>query len=188
MRIANWVLVSSVAFLTACGGGGSSGGGDSPATTGFDSTEFQGTWARNDGTADTSIANCFNFTTYGGTFGGLNRPSVITATTLTSKVDVYSDNTCGTKVGLLTQTYSISWAAGSVAGKTNVAKVILTSTGYTNSADGAGGYVLPTPPVIGVVSKTLLYVVGTLMYLGNTAPVDADSFPTTLAAAALYTR
>lgn len=188
-------LLSAAALMTlsACGGGG---GGDSTSSeaikldsTRFDSTAFQEIWKRNDRTVAGNPSNCFNFSDFGGTYGGLNRPSVITDTTVISTVEVYSDNTCATYLGLLVRNYSVSWSAGAVAGKTNVAKALVTSTGYSIQRDGAAGYSLTSPPASGVVTKTLFYVDGSLMYAGATGgTLDTDGYPTTLQATALYTR
>ncbi len=173
--------------LTACGGGGSDS--TSTSTTTFDSSSFQGTWKRNDGTAAGNAANCFNFNSFGGTYGGLNRSSVITGTTITDTVEVYSDNTCTRYLGLFVRTYSVVWSAGAVSGKTNVAKVLVTSTGHSMQRDGAAGYSLSSPPTSGVSSKTLLDVEGALMYIGSIGgTLDADGYPTSVQSTALYVR
>jgi len=177
--------------LTACGGGGDGGENSNSATSAsaFDSTPFQGTWKRNDGTASGDVANCFNFTTYGGTYGGLNRPAVVTSTTLTSTIEVYSDNTCATYLGKLVSNYSVVFSAGAITGKTTVANALLTSTGYSSSADGGAGFTLSSAPQTGVVSKQVFDVEGSLMYVGNTSgALDTNGYPTTLQATALYTR
>jgi hypothetical protein len=158
-------------------------------STQFDSTAFQGTWKRNDRTAAGNPSNCFNFSDFGGTYGGLNRPIVITDTTVSYTVEVYADNTCAKYLGLLIRNYSVSWSAGTVAGKTNVAKALITSTGYDTPRDGAAGYSLTSPPANGVVTKTLFHVEGSLMYLAaRGGTLDADGYPTTLETTALYTR
>jgi hypothetical protein len=180
-------LTASIA-VSACGGGGSSSSTSSTTPT-FDSTPFQGTWRRNDRTVSGSAANCFNFDTYGGTFGGLNRSIVTTDTTLTATIEVYSDTTCTTYLGLLVTNYSMAFSAGSIAGKTTVAKALVTSTGFSINRDGAAGFSLTSPPQSGVVDKMVLDVEGTLMYLGNySGTLDSDGYPTTLQDSALYTR
>ncbi len=181
------LLAIATATLAACGGGGSS----SPAatTTGFDSTEFQGTWKRNDATASGDQAHCFNFSEFGGAYGGLNRPSVITATTITDTVEVYSDTTCSTYLGLLERDYSVTWSAGALPGKTNVARIVVISTGFSIQRDGAAGFSLTSVPQSGISSKELLDVAGTLLFIGSPgATKDADGYPTALQASALYTR
>lgn len=183
--IAVTVLLAAIVLLTACGGGGSS----SVQFATFDGTEFYGTWIRNDATASGNTAHCFNFNTYGGTFGGLNRPSVITQSTITDTVEVYSDTTCSTYLGLLVRTYSVTWSAGSVTGKTNVARALVTSTGYSIDRDGAPGYSISSYPALGVVSKSIFDVNGVLLYIGSpAASLDADGYPTALQSTALYTR
>jgi hypothetical protein len=181
------LLAIATASLVACGGGG--GGSSIASTAGFDSTEFQGTWKRNDGTASGTQSNCFNFSDFGGNYGGLNRPVVVTATTITSTIEVYSDTTCTTYLGLLERNYSVTWSAIALAGKTNAARAVVTSTGFSIKRDGAAGYTLTSVPPTGVTSKNLFDVDGTLLYLGSSsAPKDADGYPTALQATALYTR
>jgi len=186
-------LTAALAFaacltLTACGGQGADNTpGESSRS--LDSTPFLGTWKRNDATAAGDLANCFNFNTYGGTFGGLNRPSVVTNTTLTSTVEVYSDNTCATYLGYLVTNYSVVFSAGSIPGKTDVINALITSTGYSIDPDGTAGFTLSSLPANGVVSKQVFDVERTLMYVGNTSgQLDASGYPTTLQATALYTR
>ncbi|QDL55359.1 hypothetical protein [Rhodoferax aquaticus] len=184
------VLLTCI-VLTACGGGGDGGESSSNATStsAFDSTPFQGTWKRNDGTASGNVANCFNFTTYGGTYGGLNGPIVVTGTTLTNTIEVYSDNTCATYLGKLVRNYSVVFSAGAITGKTTVANALITSTGYSISADGGAGFTLSSVPQTGVVSKQVFDVEGSLMYAGNSSgALDSNGYPTTLQATALYTR
>ena len=172
-----------LAALPGCGGGGSAS--TSVAVSVFDSTMFQGSWNRNDGT-DT---NCFSFNEFGGSFGGLNRPSVITDTTISQTIAVYSDNTCTTYLGFMVRNYAVAWSAGSLAGKTNVARGLVTSTGFSLNRDGTAGFVLASVPATGVVSKSLFNVSGTLLYIGSTtATTDADGYPSTLQNTALYTR
>lgn len=177
------------ASLTACGGGG----GNSGTASGFNSTAFQGDWKRTDGT-DTA---CFNFPDYGGSFWGLNdKPTTITETSITSTVTVFSDATCTTKVGLVVRTASVTWSAGAVAGKTNVARVLMTTTAFTKSTDasnpgnpGTGNFSGMTDPTLGVATKGLLAVDGSWLYVNPVgSPLDADGYPTTLMPSALYKR
>ena len=176
-----------LATLSGCGGGGSAG--TSVAVSAFDSTMFQGNWNRNDGTG----TNCFNFNDFGGpygvSYGGLNRPVVITDTTIVQTTAVYSDNTCTTYLGFMVRNYAIVWSAGSLAGETNVARGLLTSTGSSINHDGAAGFGLASIPATGVISKSLFKVSGTLLYIGDrTATADADGYPSALQNTALYTR
>ena len=172
-----------LATLSGCGGGGSAG--TSVAVSAFDSKMFQGSWNRNDGTG----TNCFSFNDFGGSYGGLNRPSVITDTTIAQTTAVYSDNTCTTYLGFMVRNYAVVWSAGSLAGKTNVARGLVTSTGFSINRDGTAGFALASVPVAGVESKSLFNVNGTFMYIGSsTAPIDADGYPNTLQNTALYAR
>ena len=176
-----------LATLSGCGGVGSAG--TSVAVFAFDSTMFQGSWNRNDGTG----TNCFNFNEFGGPYsepyGGLNRPVVITDTTIVQTTAVYSDNTCTTYLGFMVRNYAVVWSAGSLAGKTNVAKGLVTSTGFSLNRDGTAGFALASVPATGVVSKSLFNVNGTLLYIGSsTALTDADGYPSALQETALYTR
>jgi hypothetical protein len=179
------LLAVAAATLAGCGGGG-----DAPTPiAGFDSTEFQGIWKRNDGTATGNPANCFNFNEIGDYYGGRHRPGTLTATIMTAQAEVYSDTTCTTYLGLLERDYSVTWSAGTLPGKSNVARVAVTLTGFSIQRDGAAGFTMRGVPQIGVTVKGLLDVDGALMHIEDmTAPKDADGYPTALQATALYTR
>ena len=174
--------------LQGCGGGGGGGGDSASANVAipvFDSTMFQGVWKRNDNTS----TSCFSFNDFGGSYGGLNRPLEITGTTMKQTVAVYSDNTCTTYRGYIVQNFAVEWSAGSLEGKTNVGKALVTSTGFSSSSDGTAGFTLTNPPAAGKVTKLLFNVSGTLLYIGDpTATTDASGFPTKLQTTALYTR
>lgn len=159
---------------------------DTPVSASFDSTEFEGTWTRTDGT-DT---RCFSFDSYGGSYFGINRPVVITATTVTTNTVVFNDAACTKKAGILTGTSSVSWSDGSMPGKTHVARAVLVITGYSIGLDGDGtGITFTSPPVKGTTAKSLFDVEGTKLFVGDkNAALTTDGYPTALAATALYTK
>lgn len=184
------LLAMTVATLAACGGGGSGGGG-SPggAATAFDSTEFQGVWKFNDGRASGNPAGCTALGNNNFNYGSLYRPMVLTADTMTLTIEVYSDLSCTTYLGLLETTSSVAWSAGTLPGRTHVARALLTSTGFALKRDGAPGFALKALPQSGVTSKEILDVVGTLLYGTDlAAPKDADGYPTAVEATAQNTR
>lgn len=176
--------------LTACGGGGGGSDGsttnsntnsntNTPAT--FDSTEFQGVWKSTDFTSSPNY--CYIFSRFGANYGAQEAPAVITATTITETSDIYADMNCSTSsyLGSFVRTSSISWSAGAVAGKTHVAKALVTLTDYSMETNGAPGFTLPNPPAKGITAKALLDVDGALLYVGETGgAVDADGYPTAL--------
>ena len=190
MKLKNISLACALlSGLAACGGGG---GGDSantpsiPVSPSFESAEFEGTWTRTDGTA----TQCFNFNDYGGAYFGLNRPIVITATTVTGNIAVFNDAACTKKAGVLTQTSSISWSDGAMAGKSHVARAIVVSTGYSVGLDGDGtGITFTSPPVKGTTTKALFDAEGTKLFVGDRhAAQTADGYPSALLPTALYTK
>ena len=192
MKTSNYIRIGllsmAVATLVGCGGGGSSGA-STVAGNAFDSSQFQGTWKYNDGRVSGNPAGCIPYTEFNSHYGSLHRPSVLTATTITDTLEIYTDTTCSSYLGLLVKEYSVTWAAASLPGKTNVARVVVTSTGSAIRADGAPGFTLAGVPPRGVVSKEVFDVDGTLMYVSSpSAPKDADGYPTALHATALYTR
>lgn len=180
------VCVVAAVALVGCGGGGSSS--SSTSTTSFDFTEFLGTWKFNNGQASGNPAGCVPLQ-YSNSYGSLYRPSVYTANTITDTLEVYSDMSCTTYLGLLVLNYSVAWSAGALPGKSHVARALVTSTGFSLSHAGAPGYTLTSVPQSGVVSKEVLDVEGTLMYNSDfNAPKDTDGYPTALRSPAWYTR
>ena len=190
-----FVTASASLALVACGGGG---GGTSGASTsansstqvsGFDSTEFQGNWIRLD------AASC-----YGGPFGGFeygpyyfkNDRLTFTATTAELVETLYNDAACTNKAGKLTENYAVAYSAGAVAGKANPARVQLTYTGSSTGPDGGTGLTLtkiPDGSQTGGTNKNLLNVENAQLFTGSrNSALDADGYPTTLGALALYKR
>ena len=190
MKLLYIFVASSVTLaLVACGGGG-----DAPLTNtgtpaaGFDSTEFQGNWIRLD------AANC-----YGGPSGFAYGPYyykndrfTLTGTTAELVQTLYNDAACTSKAGKLTENYAATYAAGSVAEKTNPARVQLTYTGSVTGADGGSGLTLTKVPdgsQTGGTAKALLDVENAQLFLNSrNAPLDAEGYPTTLNASPLYKR
>jgi hypothetical protein len=170
--------VTTLVTLAACGGGG----GDStnnaqPAQTQFDIAPFVGTWSLVD------LKCSPNFEYNPAYFSKQN-----TITFSSDKVEViqmvYTDAACSVKAGKLTEIYAVVYAAGSAPGKSTVAKINLTFTSSTTSADGGVGITLTKTPegshAIGSTSKGLLAVDGNSLYVGESSGMDADGYPTTL--------
>jgi hypothetical protein len=173
--------------LAACGGGGDSSNTPSiPVSPIFETAEFEGTWTRTDG----SDTRCFTFNEFGSGYFGLNRPVVITATTATINVAVFSDAACTKKAGIFTQTSSISWSDGAMPGKTHVARAVVVTTGYSIGLDGDGtGITFTSPPVNGTTTKTLFDAEGTKLFVGDQhAAQTADGYPSALLPTAPYTK
>lgn len=197
MKLIHIFVATSVSLaLAACGGGG--GGGDAPSAStlansgtqasGFDSTEFQGNWIRLD------AATCF-----GGPSGFAYGPYyfkndrfTLTGTTAEFVETLYNDAACTSKAGKLTENYAATYTAGSVAGKTNPARVQLTYTGSVTGADGGTGVTLtklPDGSQTGGNVKALLDVENAQLFTNSrNAPLDADGYPNTLNASATYKR
>ena len=195
MKLVNIFAATCISVaLAACGGGG----GDAPSAptvansgmqaSGFDSTEFQGNWIRLD------AATCF-----GGPSGFAYGPYyfkndrfTLTGTTAEFVETLYNDAACTSKAGKLTENYAATYTAGSVAGKTNPARVQLTYTGSVTGADGGTGVTLnklPDGSQTGGTAKGLLDVENAQLFLNSrNAPLDAEGYPTTLNASPLYKR
>ena len=195
MKLIHIFVATSVSLaLVACGGGG----GDAPSAStltnsgtqasGFDSTEFQGNWIRLD------AATCF-----GGTSGFAYGPYYFkndrfTLTGATAEIveTLYNDAACTSKAGKLTENYAATYTAGSVAGKTNPARVQFTYTGSVTGADGGTGVTLtklPDGSQTGGTAKALLDVENAQLFTNSrNAALDADGYPNTLNASATYKR
>ena len=176
--------------LAACGGGGDAPSASPLANSGtqaagFDSTEFQGNWIRLDAT------QCFSGFAYGPYYFKNDR-FTLTGSTAESVMTLYNDAACTGKAGKLTENYAVTYTAGSVAGKTNPARVQLTYTGSVTGADGGTGLTLTKVPdgsATGGTAKGLLDVENAQLFLNSrNAPLDAEGYPTTLNATPLYTR
>jgi hypothetical protein len=168
-------------LLSACGGGGSD---NSPApagllASGLNVTEYLGTWLRSDS------ANCYTAPEYGQYYFKSN-PAVITTTALTLNVTLYTDMNCTAKAGKLSETSSVSYSAATIAGKTNVVRVLLSFTGSTSGADGGSGLTFTKVPDgsfsgTKTPSKGLFDVEGGVLYASpRSSPLDADGYPTTV--------
>lgn len=158
--------------LSGCGGGGSGSG--SPGT--FD--EFYGAWKY-------SVTSCSRESSawaggryYSNSFG----VSTLTATSFESKTIYFSDDKCTTKAGATTGTGTLQWSQGSATGRSNVARLAITLTGFTANKDGDGtGITLSAVPPTGEVHKRLLDVAdGKLCFGGDTKTADKDGYPTVI--------
>jgi len=194
MKLLHIFVATSLSLaIVACGGGGGDAPSASTLTTsgtqsGFDSTEFLGNWIRLD------AATCF-----GGTSGFAYGPYyfkndrlTITDTTAEFVETLYNDDACTSKAGKLTEKYAVTYAAGSVAGKTNPARVELTYTGTATGADGGTGLTLnkmPDGSQTNGAGKHLLDVENAQLFIDSyNSALDADGYPNTLNASATYKR
>lgn len=198
MRSSKYAFIltaACAAALTACGGGGS---GSDPATSAtsasdtstpieaatpttpttpaeFNVAEYVGTWA-----GDASV--CMSDFPYGNYFYRLTA-LVFAEKSAEATHTAYNDAACTSKAGRVIESYDVSWSAGSVTGKTNVARAKLTSTGSSTGADGGTGMQLnklPNGSAIGSGGKLLLDVDGTKLFGSVDSPLDADGFRTAL--------
>ena len=167
------LALATTGALSGCGGGG--GGGEAAAAA-FD--EFYGSWklpSRVCGKATTAWSNNAYFT---------NGADVVTLTANggDSKTIYFSDNTCTTKAGAVIEKGTLQWSQGSVAGRSNVARLANTKTGFTASRDGDGtGITLNSLPATGQVEKFLLDVVdGKLCVGSDTNTADSEGYPTVI--------
>lgn len=187
------VSLSLSVLLSGCGGGGGDAAPVAVAQpvqiaviqpagllpSGLDVTEFLGTWLRVDS------ANCYTAPEYGRYYFKSN-PAVFTASTATLNVTLYTDLNCTAKAGKLSETSSISYSAGAIAGRTNVVRVLLSFTGSTSSADGGSGLTFTKVPDgsfsgTKVPSKGLFDVEGAVLYTSTAGSLlDADGYPTTI--------
>jgi hypothetical protein len=103
--------------------------------------------------------------------------TVITNTTVESSLIVYTDATCTSKAGKFTEKYTVTYAQGSIAGKTNVQRANSVYAGFTIGADGGSGLTLNKVPN-NVDVKILLDVDGDKLYRSDKSSVlDADGYP-----------
>lgn len=154
--------------LSGCGGGGS---GSSPGT--FD--EFYGAWKNSVGSCYESAEVWLGDRYYAKS----DVVMTMTATTVESKKIYYSDAKCTLKAGAVTSLGTAGWSAGSATGRSNVARLLATFTGYQISADGGTGLQLSGVPTTGGVEKVLMDVAdGKLCVGSDTKTVDSDGFPT----------
>jgi len=186
MKLIKTAFVSALALtLMACGGGGDSSTTPINATPTLNTAEFLGTWHRMD------VGSCFSTFSYGNYWFTAD-PIVITDTTLASTLTAYTDAACTLKAGKVTETYTVNFSQGSVAGKTNVLRVNLVYSGSTSGADGGSGLTLTKTPDgsgTGGNSKGLLDVDSSKLYPGDPkSALDADGYPTTISTTVYYTR
>ena len=167
--------------LSGCGGGGS---GSSPGT--FD--EFYGSWKNSVGLCrgeGSDWAGGRYFFNSGGVL-------TLTATSVESKRIYFSDDKCTTKAGATTHTGTLQWSQGSAPGRSNVARVAFTLTGFTASADGDGmGITMSSASKseIGEVQKYLFDVADGKLCIGSdTRTVDTDGYPTVIEGADCLSR
>ncbi len=167
--------------LSGCGGGGS---GSSPGT--FD--EFYGSWKNSVGSCGKEGSDWAGGRYYFNSVGVIT----LTATSFESKRIYFSDDKCTTKAGATTQTATVQWSQGSAAGRSNVARVLLTWQGFTASADGDGmGITMSSASKsgIGEVQKYLFDVAdGKLCAASDTKTVDTDGYPTVIEGAYCLSR
>jgi len=157
--------------LSGCGGGGS---GSSPGT--FD--EFYGAWKN-------PVGSCWK---EGSDWAGgryyFNSAGVVTlaATTFELKKIYYSDDKCTVKTGATTQLGSLIWSQANVAGRTNVAKVLMTAGTFEASKDGDGtGITMDSVTKTSRSEKNLMDVVdGKLCFGGDPKTADSDGYPTVI--------
>ena len=187
MKLVKTAFASALALtLVACGGGG--GGGDSTgaatapvAAAVLDKSEFLGTWKSSDAFCGPSE--------YNPSYWASNSDLIIGETTVDSSQFLYTDATCTTKAGKITLHLSANFSQGSVVGKTNVARLILTGTGFSTTADGGSGVTLTKLPVTGVPEKTLLDVDSAKLHLSDPkSALDADGYPTAISTTAFLVR
>ena len=157
--------------LSGCGGGG---GGASLDT--FD--EFYGSWksiSKVCGRTQTVWSN-------GSYFTNGSDEVTLNATDFESKGIHFSDNKCATKAGAVIRSSIAQWSAGSASGRSNVARLALTSTGFTANKDGEGtGITVSAVPATGEVQKYLIDVVdGKLCVGSDPKTADSDGYPTVI--------
>ena len=165
--------------LSGCGGGGS---GSSPGI--FD--EFYGAWKNSVGSCSKEGSAWAGGRYYFNSFVVLT----LTATSVESKRIYFSDDKCTTKAGAKTQTGTLQWSQGSATGRSNVARLALTSTGFTANKDGDGtGITLSAVPPTGEVEKYLFDVADGKLCIGSdTKTVDTDGYPTVIEGAYCLSR
>ncbi len=175
MRKANYLTLALAVALSACGGGG----GNTPAAN-FD--EFYGTWKVASGTC-TQEKDSWAGGRYYYNNAVTSATTKIESNSYETKVTYYSDSACSIKAGVKTVSGTLKWSQGSVAGRSNVARISATDTGYQFSADGGTGLSLSSVPQTGSESKSLIDIVDgkNLCFSNNTSSsvLDKDGYPTT---------
>lgn len=169
------------AALVACGGGGGTTTATDPATsdttdttTEFNVAEYVGTWK-----VDAPVCN--SGFPYGNYWYALTELSFTEKEVATTHL-VYDDAACTSKAGRVKEMFDATWTAGSVSGKTNVAKLKLAYTGMSSGADGGTGFSMtkiPDGSLIGS-SKQLFDVDAGKLFGSTGTSIDADGYPTAL--------
>lgn len=208
MKISTNIKMCMVSMLCAaamagCGGGGSSTTTTDPAVNGgttdpssgssstsdttptpaeFNVAEYVGTWK-----VDAPVCN--SGFPYGDYWYGMSEIAFSETEVITTH-QVYNDAACASKAGRVIETFTASWGAGTVEGKTNVAKAKLEFLGSSSGADGGTGFSMnrfPDGALIGS-SKLLFDVDAGKLYGAPSSPVDTDGYPTSLNAASFATK
>jgi len=165
------LALATTGALSGCGGGG---GGSSPSV--FE--EFFGSWKNSVGLCGKEGSDWAGGRYY------FNSVGVVTlaATTFESKRIYYGDDKCTVKAGATTQLGSAVWSQASVAGHTNVAKVLLTAGTFTASKDGDGtGITMDSVTTTSSSDKFLMDVVdGKLCFGTDPKTADSDGYPTVI--------
>ena len=166
------IAVALIGTLGGCGGGGAQGS----APDAFD--EFYGSWKN-------PVGSCWK---EGSDWAGgryyFNSAGVVTfaATTFESKRIYYGDDKCTVKAGATVLSASLQWGQANVAGRTNVAKLLLTSPTFTASKDGDGtGITMDSVTTKSGSEKYLMDVVdGKLCSGSDPKTADSDGYPTVI--------
>jgi len=165
------LALATTGALSGCGGGG---GGSSPSV--FE--EFFGSWKN-------PVGLCWK---EGSDWAGgryyFNSAGVLTLTSTTGELKkiYYGDDKCTVKAGATTQLVSLLWSQANVAGRTNVAKMLMTAGTFTASKDGDGtGITMDSVTTTSRSEKYLMDVVdGKLCPGSDPKTADSDGYPTVI--------
>ncbi|MBN9370947.1 hypothetical protein JNX00_10755 [Hydrogenophaga sp. YM1] len=186
MKLSHALLTTAFSLsLAACGGGG----GDAPAPASADQAkvslaEFEGVWKR-----DAAHDVCVPDFVYNQDYAARVRDVTLTKTgsnelEIAYAVQVYSDDACTVKQGLVRERFTVSLVPVTRAGRDNVVKGIPRFVGAVASADGGAGITLTALPdgrMTGLTNvKTIGDVQGGRLQFSVAEPgqpVDADGYP-----------
>ena len=169
------LALAATGALSGCGGGGSDTTVQPTAV--FDAVEFYGTWNNAVGTCVQESAAWAGGRYYKNGSTVLS----VSATSFENKGIYFSDANCSVKAGVVTILGTAKWSAGSASGRSNVARLVISSTGSQLSADGGTGLQLSGVPPTGVVQMYLMDVAdGKLCTGANTKTADRDGYPTAI--------
>jgi hypothetical protein len=165
------LALATTGALSGCGGGG---GGSSPSV--FE--EFFGSLKNPVGLCRKEGSDWAGGRYYSNFVGILT----FTATSFESKRIYYGDDKCTVKAGATVLSTSLQWAQANVAGRTNVAKLLLTSPTFTASKDGDGtGITMDSVTTKSGSEKYLMDVVDGKLCLGSDPKTaDSDGYPTVI--------